>query len=68
MLQHLAAERLDVVVVERNIDDDAAYALAAEYHLIATPALVIDRRDVMYGVPAAARLAARISASRPVLD
>ncbi len=68
LVHRLAAERPDVIIVERDIDDDAAYALAGEYHLIATPALVIDRRHVLYGVPAAAKLAARIAASRPVLD
>ena len=68
LLHRLAAEHAELVIIERNIDDDAAYALAGEYHLIATPALVIDRRDVMYGVPAAAKVAARIAARRPVLD
>jgi thiol-disulfide isomerase/thioredoxin len=67
-LQRLAAARADVVIVERNIDDDAAYAQAGAYSLIATPAFVIDRRDVMYGVPGVARLVARIAASTPVLD
>ena len=65
VLQQLASARSDLVVVEHNVDDDLS--LAHEYHLIATPALVIDRAKVFYGVPALDKLAARIDASVPVL-
>ena len=67
LLQRLASERPDVVVIERNIDDDADYRLATDYHLIATPAFVIDRSNVLYGVPQSQKLKARIGASTPVL-
>jgi thiol-disulfide isomerase/thioredoxin len=65
VLQQLVAERSDVVIVEHNVDDDLA--LAHEYHLIATPALVIDRSKVFYGVPRLEKLTARIDASAPML-
>lgn len=65
LVQSLALERRDVVLIEYNVDDDAR--LAHEYRLIATPALVIDRAQVMYGVPRLSTLATRIEASRPVL-
>lgn len=68
MVQLFASDHPDVVVIERNIDDDADYQLATNYHLIATPALVIDRHNVMYGVPRPDSLAARIDASTPALD
>lgn len=67
MLHRIAAQRPDVVVVERNIDVDAEYRLATDYHLIATPAFVIDRREVLYGVPEPAKLAARLDGGAPVL-
>lgn len=67
LLQRVASERPDVVVIERNIDDDADYRLATEYRLIATPAFVIDRSNVLYGVPQPQKLEARIGASTPVL-
>ena len=65
VLQRLTAERADIVIVEHNIDNDLA--LAQAYHLIATPALVIDRENVVYGVPRLEKLAARIDASVPAL-
>jgi hypothetical protein len=65
VLQQLASARSDLVVIEHNVDEDVS--LAHEYHLIATPALVIDRTKVLYGVPALDKLAARIDASAPVL-
>ncbi|MBI1873676.1 MAG: thioredoxin family protein [Acidobacteria bacterium] len=61
LVQRFVAERPDIVLMEHNVDDDAQ--LAKSYHLIATPALVIDRWKVMYGVPRADALAARIDAS-----
>lgn len=67
LVRRFAAERPDVVVIERNIADDAEYRAATDYHLIATPAFVIDRHDVLYGVPQPDKLAARIAASTPVL-
>jgi protein-disulfide isomerase len=66
VLQRLASDRSDLVVVEHNVDDDLT--LARSYHLIATPALVIDRAHVLYGVPGPEKLAARIDASAPVLS
>jgi hypothetical protein len=65
MLRLFASGRPDVVVIERNIDDDAEYRLATEYDLIATPAFVIDRHAVLYGVPKPEKLSARIAASTP---
>lgn len=64
-VQRFVRERHDIVLVEHNVDDDAR--LAKSYHLIATPALVIDREKVMYGVPRLETLAARIDASPPAL-
>ena len=68
MLRRVASEHPDVTVIERNIRDDAEYQRATDYHLISTPAFVIDREGVMYGVPQQGTLAARIAASTPVLD
>ncbi|HWK30544.1 MAG TPA: thioredoxin family protein [Terriglobales bacterium] len=67
LLQRVASEHSDVVVIERNIDDDADYQLATDYRLIATPAFVIDRSHVLYGVPQPHTLEARIGATTPVL-
>lgn len=61
VVQRFAAARRDIVVIEHNIDDDVR--LATEYRLIATPALVIDRHAVMYGVPRLDTLAARVGAA-----
>lgn len=66
VVQTLALERRDVVLIEHNVDYDVR--LAREYHLVATPALVIDRQKVMYGVPRVSTLNARIEASLPALD
>jgi hypothetical protein len=63
VLRQFASTRPDVLVIERNIDDDAEYRLATEYQLIATPAFVIDRHDVLYGVPKPGKLAARVDGS-----
>lgn len=67
LLQRLASDHPRLVVIERNIDNDADYQLATGYRLIATPAFVIDHKAVMYGVPQPEKLAARIAASTPVL-
>jgi hypothetical protein len=67
LLQRLASEHPEIVAVERNIDQGADYQLATEYRLIATPAFVIDRTNVLYGIPQPEKLATRISASTPVL-
>jgi hypothetical protein len=60
VLHQFASTRPDVTVVERNIDDDAEYQRATEYQLVATPAFVIDRQAVLYGVPKPEKLAAQI--------
>ena len=67
LLRRLASDEPRLVVIERNIDNDADYQLATEYRLIATPAFVIDRKAVMYGVPQPEKLTTRIAASTPVL-
>ncbi len=67
LLEDFASDHADVVLVEHNIDDDADYQLAVGYRLIATPAFVIDRCHVMYGIPHAEKLAARIAASTAVV-
>jgi thiol-disulfide isomerase/thioredoxin len=67
ILQRLGSQHPDVVVIERNIDDDADYRLAKDYHLIATPAFVIDRSNVVYGIPQPQKLEARIEACTPVV-
>jgi hypothetical protein len=56
-LREFAAHRHDVVVVERSVDRhlDAA----RQYGLFATPAIVVDGRVILYGVPTIAQLAAR---------
>lgn len=65
LLRELAARRPDVIVIERDIEDAEALAQAREYHLIATPALVIDREKVLYGVPTLEKLTDRIATSAP---
>lgn len=67
LLRRVASDQPDIVAVDRNIDEDADYRLATEYRLIATPAFVIDRTTVLYGVPRPEKLATRIAASTPVL-
>jgi thiol-disulfide isomerase/thioredoxin len=67
LLERFASDHPDVVVVARDIDDDAAYRLATDYGLIATPAFVIDRSSIIYGIPRPETLALRISASAPVV-
>jgi hypothetical protein len=67
LLRRLASDHPEVVVVERNIEDDGDYRLATEYNLIATPAFVIDRSNILYGIPQPERLLTRIAASTPVL-
>ena len=65
-VRRFASGRPNVVVVEHDLQVEAELELAKRYRLIATPALVIDRDTVMYGVPRLATLAARVDASRPV--
>jgi hypothetical protein len=67
LLRQFGARRSDVIIIEHDIDNADALALAKGYHLIATPALVIDRNSVMYGVPRLETLAARIEASAPAV-
>lgn len=67
LLKRFASNHPGIVAVERNIDDDTHYRVATEYHLIATPAFVIDRQAILYGIPQPERLAARIASSTPVL-
>jgi hypothetical protein len=66
VIHRLASQRSDIVIVEHNVDDDLR--LATQYHLIATPALVIDRGKVLYGIPRLETLADRIDASAPALE
>jgi len=47
----------NVTVIERNVDESVE--AAETYGLFATPAIVVDRRSVFYGVPTLAQLAAR---------
>ena len=54
------AARHALTVIERNVD--AERDAAARYGLCATPALVIDGRTVLYGVPTQTQLAARLVA------
>jgi protein-disulfide isomerase len=56
-LREFAANRRDVVVVERIVD--RSLEAARRYGLFATPAIVVDGRAVLYGVPTIAQLAAR---------
>lgn len=64
-IRRFASGRPDVVVVEHDLEAQAELELAKRYRLIATPALVIDRDTVMYGIPRLAALAARLDAGRP---
>lgn len=56
-----SAGRLDVTVIERDFDREPD--AVARYRLFATPALVIDGRTVLYGVPTFDQLAARCGAT-----
>jgi thiol-disulfide isomerase/thioredoxin len=47
----------NVTLIERNVDE--ALGAAEAYGLFATPAIVIDRRSIFYGVPTIAQLATR---------
>lgn len=58
VVRRFALERPDVILVEHDIAVEID--LARAYHLIATPALVIDGGAVMYGVPGPAALAAHV--------
>ena len=60
-VRQFAQERPDVTLVEHDVAVEMD--LARHYQLIATPALVIDGVDVMYGVPRPAALAVRVDKS-----
>jgi hypothetical protein len=64
VVRQFAAERPDVVLVEHDVEADLE--LAKSYGLIATPAVVIDRESVLYGVPRPATLAARMDGQQQV--
>lgn len=64
-VRRFESSRPDVVVVEHDLEAEVELELAKRYRLIATPALVIDRDTVMYGIPRSAALAARLDAGRP---
>jgi thiol-disulfide isomerase/thioredoxin len=51
----------NVTVIERNVDE--ALDTAETYGLFATPAIVVDRRSVFYGLPTLDQLAARCKAT-----
>jgi thiol-disulfide isomerase/thioredoxin len=59
-VREFAETRPNVRVIEHNVDE--ALAAAEGYGLFATPAIVIDRRSIFYGVPTLAQLAARCKA------
>ncbi len=63
-VRRFASGRLDVVVVEHDLQDEAALDLAKRHGVIATPAVVIDGDVVTYGVPRSAVLAACVGAPR----
>ena len=48
-----AAARVDVTVVYRDVESEAARQRARAQGLFATPALVVDGQRVIYGVPRA---------------
>ena len=56
-LREFAANRHDVVVVERSVDGNLE--AARRYGLFATPAIVVDGIAVLYGVPTMAQLSFR---------
>lgn len=56
-VREFADGRTSIVVVEHNVDEELE--TAARYGLFATPAIVIDGRTVLYGVPTMAQLSAR---------
>jgi hypothetical protein len=60
-VREFAEGRSDVVVIEHQIEDDLDTARG--YGLCATPAIVIDRMVLMYGVPTIAQLASRCEKS-----
>lgn len=60
VVRQFAAERADVDIEELDIAHHLSRA--RRYGLFATPAIVIDGMDVLYGVPTRAALASRLSA------
>ncbi|MGE3844406.1 MAG: thioredoxin family protein [Vicinamibacterales bacterium] len=65
-IRQFASTRSDVVVIDRDIRVDANFQLAKRHGLIVAPALLINGETVLYGVPRAARLAARLDARSSV--
>ncbi|MBI2186417.1 MAG: thioredoxin family protein [Acidobacteria bacterium] len=55
-VQEFAASRPDIVVVERDVLHHLDEA--RRYGLIATPAIVLDGRTILYGAPTSEKLAA----------
>jgi hypothetical protein len=60
-VREFAEGRQDVVVIERCVEQDLE--AAQRYGLFATPAIVIDGRAVLYGVPSPAQIAAKCQRS-----
>jgi hypothetical protein len=58
-VREFAASRPDVIVIERSVSVERECETARQYGLFATPAVVIDGKTVLYGVPAMSKLAAR---------
>ena len=56
VLRQFARTRDDDVVVERAIEAEEARVSAHGYGLFATPAVVIDGRTVLYGIPSLEQL------------
>ena len=54
----------DVTIIERSVDD--APAAASRYGLFATPAIVVNRRRVLHGIPSLARLQKAVRALAPL--
>lgn len=65
-MREFAEKQPNVTVIEHNVDE--AVNTAEMYGLFATPAMVVDRRSVFYGVPTMAQLAARCKATEAAGD
>ena len=61
-VREFADTHTNVTVIERDVDE--ALHAAETYGLIATPAIVVDGRSVLYGVPTLGQLAARCKATK----
>lgn len=66
VVQQFASERHDVDVVPLDIAHHLARA--RRYGLFATPAIVIDRMDALYGVPTRVEFGARLGSSAGMDD